>query len=153
MLDTATDGLAYVILVLSDRVLVDRLANDRASRAKVTDADLALIIDEEIRGLDVPVHEVFRVEELGGAQHVEHNCSHVRLLKLYISRMVEDSPQIATNKIHDENDPRDGLVVGGFGYDQVVYLCGVDVVRLLGQLLEDLDLGHCLLQLNNIIRD
>ena len=69
--------IADVILVCSDRVLVYRLANDGASRAKVTDSHLALIIDEEICRLDVSVHEVFRMEELGGAQNIEHHCSHV----------------------------------------------------------------------------
>ena len=115
----------------------------RPREPKVTDLDSAVGIDQQVRWLDVSVHNVGRVHEVEGAQQAVDDLHHVILRELQLGHRLEDLLQVGLHELHNDEDV--AQIVRALGSDDVVNLGRVAVALHLAQLAKNLNLSEDLL--------
>lgn len=75
-----------------------------SAQAKITYSNGAILLDEKVVRLEVPVHDISHVNEFCAAQHIVNNGNH-STFGFWVNLVSYDYlPQVAWNVLHDEED-------------------------------------------------
>lgn len=99
--------------------------------AEIAELNVAVLVHQDVRGLDVTVNDVGRVEELHGKQAVVQDYHHVVGVQLGLLFQVEQIFEISPKVLHDDENAQIFVVLLRLWNYQVEDLRGAIEVDLL----------------------
>ena len=106
---------------------------DRTRRTKITQLDLASVVNQYVRRFDVTMHDIGSMEEAHRTQQVVHDDFDV-IFGQGCDSFDEHTPQVLSDALQYYHDPSNRLVIFNFWDDEVKDFCRVDVLIRVGEL-------------------